>query len=211
MGPEESDWIPSVNDKGDIILTAEAGDNLKSLNDFFGSSENAQEYVPDDVYSGGKIEEGTEITLKDSNYSDAFKHSLDPANAEKYRDPDAWYIFSAAPENYNCFSACLRGSAGLDFDFNEIAGEDHFNNVVKNGSLDGSMEAQYKQVNQSSAQFGKTVIPYTNNHSGVYFGTSKNGTVHTFTKPGKSFKPQITKSTDVPWYLGSPTGYFNFR
>ncbi|MCG8332456.1 MAG: RHS repeat-associated core domain-containing protein [Chitinophagales bacterium] len=204
-----ADWIPSVNDNGDIILTAEEGDNLNSLINFFGSSENAKEYISEGVLNGNaEFKKGDQITLEDSNYSDAFKHAIE--NPSDYYEGSGFFGYFNPPENYNCFSACLKGSAGLDFVSNpEIAGEDLFNEVVINGSPDGSQEAQFEKVNRSEAQFGKTLVPYSGNHAGVYFGTSKDGTNYTFTKPGVSREPKITKASDVPSYLGSPRGFYN--
>ncbi len=100
-------WVPGVDKNGNITLTAEKGDNAKSLTSYFNRKMRSR-------YLGTfpmLIKTGTVVTLKnDNSASKAYKHSTE--NSDLYTDGNSWrdrnfgYLF--IDMNYNCFEFAIN-------------------------------------------------------------------------------------------------------
>jgi len=63
MAPQANDWIPNVDNEGNISYVAEAGDSSKSLSNQFGIKQGDAEKITGTI-GDTKIEEGTAVTGK---------------------------------------------------------------------------------------------------------------------------------------------------
>lgn len=218
----EGRWIPGVDKTGRIFLTAEKGDNLETLYAFFGGKENASNYLPP-AWTGNEQKgyiflPNSRLTLSSSNpFTKAMRDAKDPVNERKYQEPS--FGNRRPPENYNCHTAAMYGSMGVEFHSKTTMTEEERNTML---------QENYTNVPLNAAIFGKTVITFGDFHSVNYFGKSQDGTIYAFSKQGPNIKPIIVPIKDLvqggdenspqlvgngyvgnPTYLGGKTQYSN--
>jgi RHS repeat-associated protein len=180
MAPQ---WVPSMNDKGDLVLTAEQGDNLETLVQFFGSEENASKYLPNYALNSNlNIQEGSTIKLKNNVFSKASKDF-----AKNFINED-----NSSEMSYNCHTSCVLGTQGIDFS----------NRRWEEGNLgergrDLILMEKYEPALPGSQEFGSTIITFDRDHSAIYFGRSQDGTGYVWEKPNFVDGPQISKIKEV--------------
>ncbi|MBX2929416.1 MAG: RHS repeat-associated core domain-containing protein [Saprospiraceae bacterium] len=84
------EWIPGTDDKGNIILTAEKGDNHQTLMTFFGDKANASDFLPKWALNENvSFNEGDVIKLDESNIFSLtfyyyYKYNEEFKNKENY-------------------------------------------------------------------------------------------------------------------------------
>jgi hypothetical protein len=180
-----------INERGDIVLTAEKDDNQETLVQFFGSRGNAEQYLPTYAFNSNlDIQEGSQIKLKDNVYSKATR-----LFEQNFINEDGSEELS-----YNCHTSCVLGTQGIDFSDRrfEEGNLDEFerdNNLLEN----------YKPVSPGEAEFGNTIITFEKDHSAIFFGRSKDGTGYVWEKPNFIDGPQVSKTRDVSERAGKIT------
>jgi len=200
---QDGRWIPGVDDNGRIFVTAEKGDNLKSLYKFFGGKENANKYLSTQWVGKAApkfvISTGTTIKLNTTNvFSQATGDAADPNKKAKYTQQNNE---GDADRNYNCHTAAVCGSKGESFQDKSNMDIDDRNKIIKDG---------YENATSGEAVFGETIVTFGDQHSAVYFGTSQDGTDYVFSKNGTATGPTIEKSVNLTGgnqdaTLGAPT------
>jgi hypothetical protein len=184
-------WIPGVDDNGRIILTAEKGDNIKTLYSFFGGKDNAKKYLPT-VWTGKsaskmEITNGTQVGFNSrNNYSKAMSDVKE--NPKKYEVSDNDEK-NQANENYNCHTAAICGSKGQEFQNGKPMDD--------TGERNPTLKSDYDNVTSQEAKFGETVITFGDAHSAAFFGKSNDGTSYAFSKQGNNAAPVIVPITDL--------------
>ena len=203
-------WIPGVDDNGRIILTAEKGDNIKTLYTFFGGKKNAEKYLPT-VYTGKiapkmEITTGTKIAFNTKNiFSKAIGDAKNPDNKAKYEDPKD----DESGKNYNCHTEALNAARGLEFHNKPNTDIDERNADIKEN---------FENVGASEAVLGETAITFGDVHTATFFGRSQDGTTYVFSKNGVGGGPTINpiyentggvnkKDSSIPSYgaVGDPS------
>ena len=183
-------WIPGVDSKGNIILTAEDGDNAQSLMKFFGTKKNAENYLSTQYTKNTAqiFKVGNVVTLKESNYSKALKDVINQPKKYGSRSENP-----ETPVNYNCHIAGINGALEEDF------GED----VRMEAELDMNIDLRddvvkncFEPSNPETAVFGRSIVTMGHEHTAAFFGRSKDGTVYIFSKDGKTQAPTITPVID---------------
>ena len=177
----EPEWIPSVNMNGQIILTAEAGDNSESLSQFFGGKDNGSRFV-DDIYLSGVISysEGDQVKLNDSNvFSQSMSFYFE--NRESFENSNNTYDCKEA-----CASTTLENPPLLKI-------ESRFKKMTPSRARDwGNTWNSKEEVQNIDLQFGRTfsVWNWTSalnlfaTHAAVFFGKDNFGEEYFFTKNG---------------------------
>jgi len=174
------DWKPLISG-GRIYLQAEKGDNAETLKNFFGGSENAKNYVDEKFIADGKsFGEGMTVPFKGTDVyskavSDAYSH---PENYTETGNP--------SDDNYNCH-ASLFGTIAKEF-YNLPPLSYNIRNIL--------ISSVFKSGNSNNAVFGKSLVTYGQDHTAIFFGKSKDGTVYIFTKNGLQMPPTINKASE---------------
>jgi len=187
-------WIPDA--EGNLI--AEKGDDAQTLANFQGVENSEalnqmteQGFTVDD---NGilNLEVGDKVTL-DNVYTESIQNStsdftLDAAISGTSKT-------GATPEdNYNCWGSAIAGTQG-----NEIkvgVGIDQGN------TFDNDLKSNYTSTTPENAEFGKTVVRFSNDnnevqHGAVFYGKSQDGTTYVYTKNGWQLKPEVMKLSNL--------------
>lgn len=198
-------WIPSINSEtGEIILTAEKGDDLNSLIQFFGGANKATKYVPraligssvnNMVWPNQRIAEGSRITYnKSNNYAEGVSFYFN-----QYMEGEG-SVF----QNVRCHSCALLGSRGqsiVDLPDNTLL------NNISPDKRDELVKEQYSEVSSNNGKWnfetegtvGESILAFKG-HTAVYFGTSKDGTQYFLNKGGGGdYKVQTYEETVEAW------------
>ena len=194
LGSSSTSWIPTIEfDKnkngqltgGHLALQMEKGDTAETL----AKTLNIDQKQADKLFAGMQKSGETSIDVPESiagpinaAITDAIMNSGD-------------YNGLGFDTNYNCFESALSISRGEAPDFNHLVSPTEFSTALKQ---------VYSHLNPSEYKFGETVIRFgadekdflgnsynTSTHAATYLGTSKNGTVYTFSKNGQSVNPKI--------------------
>ncbi|MGZ5486578.1 MAG: RHS repeat domain-containing protein [Nitrososphaeraceae archaeon] len=185
-------WVPGVDDNGNIILTAEKGDNVKSLYAFFGGKDNAEKYLPTAYMNKNaetifKIQTGTKIGFNSENvFSKAMNDVKENPSKYKVSDNDNE---NRANDNYNCHTAAISGTQGKEF-HNDRPMDD-------TGERNPALKEGYENVPSQTAEFGETVVTFGDAHSAVFFGKSNDGTAYAFSKQGNNMAPLVVPITEL--------------
>lgn len=178
MGSKKNDdWIPSVDDDGNIMLTAEKGDNLNTLISFFGDKENASKYVPkwalneNISYSEGDQIQFTEFNVFSETMSYYYK------NINNFRGKDA----------YDCKELCRQLVLNESSITNSFGGEPTPSMLLEFGED----WAKKTKIEPYAHKFGDTFTywsytPPLGDHAAIYFGTDQNKNDYYFSKNGSS-------------------------
>lgn len=194
-------WIPGVDKEGRIFVTAEKGDDLKSLYKFFGGKENAKKYLTTQWFGKAatkfEIKTGSTVRFNSKNpYSQAMKDVKDKPEKYKVANDDE---VNKANENYNCHTAAIKGTHGKAF-HNEKPMDD-------TGERNPILASEYENVKSQDAVFGETVITFGDAHSAVFFGKSNDGRYYAFSKQASNQAPVVVPVTDlVTGNIDSPQG-----
>jgi len=207
LADKDGNWVPGINQDGQVVLTREEGDNYKSLMKFFGGIENAKKYLNKRTVTA-LTKKGDIVINKlpvivlssNNNYSKAVMDAFE--NDEEYMDKQldqdfhsedndiAWGAqkdFIAGSEeysNYNCHTLAIYGSRGCEIDVQFEMGIEERNSEI---------EENYENTGANDAVFGQTIITFGIQHDAVYFGTDSKGNQYVLTKNGWAVEPQIMK------------------
>lgn len=172
-GDSDGDWVPSTDKNGNIILTAEKGDNTESLMDFFGGKENAAQYLEEWTKNNIIYSEGDKIMLKSDN------------------------IFSKTMKFYTENSEAILANGS--YDCKELVVQVIMNRkaILSAKSMNGSDPSYIRsfgknwnkkiEISDTRHMFGKTFTYsdiFVRDHAAVYFGKSRSGTSYYFSKSG---------------------------
>jgi RHS repeat-associated protein len=196
---ENSDWIPSVGINGKIVLTAEEGDNVNSLIDFFGSKGKAETYInSSNLNKYITYSKGDKVSF---NSTTKFSKTM-----KFYQDNIGTFKKS---ESYDCQDLCnvlvLRNQA--------------IEQVESAGSIGTPNERQAwgyswsskEEIKRSDREFGTTFAYWGAifQHAAVSFGTDRQGNEYFFSKNGysKNSPLVIMSSSELSkvyylWYRG---------
>ncbi|MEM9678742.1 MAG: RHS repeat-associated core domain-containing protein [Bacteroidota bacterium] len=185
-------WVPDENGN----LVAEEGDNASTLAVFLNTTEAAAQKMIDDQgllidYTnspGTSLMEYQVLTL-DNAYTRAIANSSGDLTLDKFLTGTS--VTGKVPEDdYNCWGSACAGSRGYEINVT----------TARMGSpytFDATLTSHYSNTDPSGLKFGETIIRFSNGsvatHAAVYYGTSKDGTIYTFTKNGWDVKPEIMK------------------
>ncbi|WP_370457715.1 RHS repeat domain-containing protein, partial [Dysgonomonas sp. ZJ709] len=206
-------WIPEVeytiNSEGEktnghLVVRQEKDDNAESLSKFL----NVDIKQATKLYKSMNKDKGV-IKLTDdisgvSSINNAIKHVID--NSNKY---DAFFT-SLANTNYNCWESAISTSKDIEPDYTNVMSMDDFrNNILKD----------YSDVtdNPDKYSFGHTVIRFAKSfwlspssettHGAIYLGTSRDGTIYTWSKNGQYKSPKIFTLSEIIKKYGKVEGY----
>ncbi len=174
-------WVPSVKNGG-IVLTPEKGDNAKTLSSFLGISQKQANVLFNSRCENGTVELSQDVPGIKQIENAIVDYKLNPSDYGGYFD-----------NNYDCHESSLALCNDQMIDYNNII--EGYELAQELRSDDGM---KYTDVtdNPSQYQFGETLIRFGNSagnttHSATYLGTSKNGTIYTWSKNGNSDKPGV--------------------
>jgi RHS repeat-associated protein len=203
-------WIPDKEGN----LTAETGDDFKSLAMFLGVSESVStEMLQSQGYdvTNGPLEEGSFLKL-DNVYTKSIQSSSMPTT-------DALLSGLVVPSenDYNCWGAAIAGTSGIEIKTGV--------GIDSSTEFDAKLTVHYENVQPSEAQFGKTVLRFAdkNNvsqHGAVYYGTDHSGNVYVYTKNGWHAKPEVMSLSSllnkIPSYgnvqgIRNNSGYYTVK
>lgn len=207
------EWIPEViNDK--ISLIQEQGDNAETLAQFLGVSQSKA----NGLYS--TMNEGVVTLTDDIKGVEAINQSINTANSKK---GTLFGMETPGTHDYNCFTSCLSISQEIPF-----ARED---NHTSSTEFEQTLRTSYTDVTDSHSEykFGSTVLKFEENrysifsgsssntvHGALYLGTSKDGTIHTWSKNGMVKAPAVKtveslKGSYDSWLFGGNTSFYNLK
>ena len=189
MGP----WEPEIKDNK-IVAKAEAGDDAKSLAKFL----NVDQKTADKLYAS-KDKSGTVKLTNDvpgvETINAAIQHVADHKNDGFYKNDNHLFGLDA---NYCCFDSSFALLSGGEIDYNSpfsMMGGFELTSYLKRPD-------QYMDVTNDPSQykFGETLIRYGDKngntvHAATYLGTSKDGTIYTWSKEGNINPPTIKTTT----------------
>ena len=192
-----ADWIPQVKNNS-LILVKEKGDNAQTLAKFLGVSQK----VADGLYNN-RCENGS-VDLSNTTANIPGLKQITDAIADYKLHPDNYGPYE---RNYDCHESTIS-----------IATDNYINkdNVVEGYELKNEIESgAYTDVTNDKSQyrFGHTIIRLGNEsgrtmHSATYLGTSKDGTIYTWSKNGSGYKPQVyTLKLLEKYYNAKPQGF----
>jgi RHS repeat-associated protein len=175
--PEGTDWKPVIKNNR-LMVQQEEGDDAKSLASFLDvSQETANELF--NSMDNGTVDPGKYHSTWAIN--GALRHAKN--NSDDYG--------GSFDSNYNCHECSISLAHGKKIDYNKV----HKSNQLSN---ELNQDYMYTDVtgNPEKYIFSKTLIRFGNSagrttHSATYLGTSKDGTVYTWSKNGASEKPSI--------------------
>lgn len=192
----EAMWIPGIDRFGNLTLTAEQGDNLQTLKDFFKNDKVAlKQFVKDkDLKKDRKFKEGETITLKEDN---VLSQSLRSAQG----DPDF-----EKNNNYDCkefvIETMINNRPKLDKGANYAGG------TPLEQQKFGDIFSRKEKIDESSQIPGRTFtywpagVRLIGDHAAVHFGYDKNGTEYFVTKNGVTDRPTVQSKNQLPyWFL----------
>ena len=178
-GPE---WKPIVKDYG-IVLLREEGDDAKSLADFLDVEQAVADALWQNRCPDGSVEMDNTVPGIRNISGAIVDFKLHPTN---YTGGDWWWN-----HNYDCHesSMALLTKTWIDKTDAIVQGYDLANFLRGGGYVDVTKKPE-------EFRFGITLIRFGNSagntvHSATYLGTSKNGTVYTWSKEGNVAKPGI--------------------
>ncbi len=208
-------WKPEVDEKGNIMATAEPGDDIASFKKFMGPA-----YLDDEISTMYNQLSDGKINLTQS-YGGVFQLMSDAINDAR-RDPEF-----EDRDNHNCWGASLALLKGKQLYGN---GKGIYpwsdDGVGLNSSVifDLCLKNAYTSVSQSQSSVGKTILRFgfpgigNTSHGSIFMGVDKNGNEYTFTKNGWTPRPIICKVSQISWkYLSiqginnNDSGYYNPR
>jgi len=187
-------WIPDA--EGNLI--AEKGDDAQTLANFQGveNSEalnqmNEQGFTVDDK-GILNLEVGDKVTL-DNVYTESMQNStsdltLDAAISGTSKT-------GATPEdNYNCWGSAIAGTQGKEIKVGV--------GIDQGNTFDKDLKSDYTSITSENAEFGKTVVRFSNDnnevqHGAVFYGKSQDGTTYVYTKNGWQLKPEVMKLSNL--------------
>ena len=173
-----ADWIPEIKNNR-LVVTKEAGDDANSLAKFLAVSQETANKLYNNMGNSNSVDVGEFHGAWIIN--GALKHAKN--NSDDY----GGYFDS----NYDCHESSLALVNGRKIDYD---------NIVEGRELSQELywSGGYEDVtgNTSSYIFSRTLIRFGNSagnteHSATYLGTSRDGTVYTWSKNGNSDKPGI--------------------
>ena len=207
-------WEPDKNGN----LVAEAGDDIMSLQDYFGGTKTFEE-VSDIFYNSGNWDATglTDITGHTLTLDNVFTQSISVANANPSFE---------LSKNYNCWGSTWSGikrlpMKGIDFPMEfDTKLQQNFTNVSQQNMVWGETAVRFAESNPyADAMY----TPYVQagllsrnpqaaggtSHGAVFYGKNKAGEIYVYTKNGWYARPYVTKLSNlihtVPSY-GQPTG-----
>jgi RHS repeat-associated protein len=187
-------WVPGVDDNGRITLTAEKGDNLKSMYSFFGDKggENAKNYLPT-TYFGEKFVAAVGI---ETEWKVGKKVAFNTTNA--FSKGTKWYAKEYEQgngdnlSNTTCHGSALLGSRGQSL--TDLGGEGNYLNNILPSVRDDVLSEQYDETSRGdngsfnfkeNGVLGQTLITVGEGHSATYFGTDNDGNDYFLSKHSK--------------------------
>jgi RHS repeat-associated protein len=215
-------WVPEIKDNK-IVAVAEKGDNAKTLSKFLGVDQKTADKLYSSKDKTGTVELTNEVPGVEI-INNALQDVADHKGDGKYED-SGWIPNGFEETNYCCYNSAFSLLNGQEIPVNgplmnapSYNGEEGLSDKLKNPN-------EYKDVggNPSEYKFGQTLIRYGDSngqtvHAATYLGTSKNGTIYSFSKEGNILPPSIqtTSQSQNKWGgtiqgLGSGTvgGFYN--
>lgn len=201
-------WKPDANGN----LHAEKGDNTASLAKYLGISTDSAAKLQE--YKNGKTT-GKEMG-KDHQYKEGDVVVLNNNMSQDVQQ----YNKTGTVEMESCHEAVYPAVTGAEI--NDKGTTKTTNTPLTNsGLMDGltfkEIKAEFTQIsNPKDAVFGKTAAVFgagtDNEHSAVYYGTSKDGTRYYYSKNGQQGAPSIRteKSLMESYGGGKEIQYFNY-
>ena len=175
------EWIPKIKDYG-IELVKEEGDNAQTLAEFL----DVKQEVADKLYSSacenGNIElnNTTEYIPGINNIVGAIVHYI--------LYPDSYG--GMFDRNYDCHESSLSMLTRNWINKNNVVEGYELSNELKSGNyVDVTNDPKKYKFGQTLIRFGDDAG--NTQHSATYLGTSKDGTIYTWSKNGNSVKPGI--------------------
>jgi hypothetical protein len=198
-----SEWIPEVDEDGNITLQAEANDNLQTLQTFLKGSD--YEKYASQIWNHKSFEGGLHVTLPSDNYSRAFAFAVN--NPTEFSDRQQ----SDDPENYNCYHFAINGVWEKEIYSASSYGDFYMD-------IDDAQQVLndfFTPVSSNKAIFGETIIGanYSKGfqHFMVYAGKDSNGNIYVMQKAGMSDPPNIIKMKEVGTGRYNDQKFFNAK
>ncbi|MFT7086295.1 MAG: RHS repeat-associated protein [Vicingaceae bacterium] len=187
-----ADWVPVVKD-GSIELKKEKGDNAETLKTFLNVSKEKADELYNSRCDNGNVQLDWEVRGVKTIENTIIHYTNNPS---EYTASFDW--------NYNCYEMALALLERRSLKVHTWGTETSFKNKIHN-----------KRTNVSKTpekwKFCQTIIRFTdgNNttHAATYLGTSKNGTVYTWTKNGPIVKPKIMTVKQLKKIYGEVDGF----
>jgi len=200
----DNDWVPGTDAEGNLTLTAEKGDNVKSLKRFFRTPDNAKKYLNEDIMKMQDADEfniGEKITLKDNPYSRTIK-----AANKDYKFGTKGY------STYDCKEFCARTVLDKESILDD---KSKFDNAIMDSETLAEWSKLWNRKNEISDSEQKPLETFTqwgfiSVHAAVYFGKDNSGNEYWVTKNGQSTaKPTVmsTEKLSEIYWLNLRTNY----
>jgi len=224
-----SAWKPDAD--GNII--AEKGDNLETLAQFLGVSQ--EEALEEYVAGTGDLNAARTGTISPSVGQKVLLDNPFTRNLSNHGNLPSGHFRL----DYNCWGSACAGSKGEEINASK--------GMPSPVTFDNTLSQDYESVDYSQAKFGETILRFTTNtpysesqfnnmasngylsrnpeaiggalHGAVYYGSSSNGTVYVYTKNGWNQAPKIMPVIDLIFSIPSygvvrgmsddKTGYYN--
>lgn len=211
-GPQ---WIPAIeesddsdgNTEGRLVLKKEEGDNAKSLADFLDIGEDQAAEI-----LASLSDDGTVILPENIEGVEAINKAINKAISLRGEGP--FGTTTPGTHDYNCWASCIAISQGRAplFDNNHM-GRFKFQELIL---------ANYTDVADSPSlyRFGHTIIRFGEDHWSIrhgswnetthgatYLGTSRDGTIYTWSKNGRIRAPGVFTLDALRNKYGKVEGY----
>ena len=178
------EWIPGLDDNNNVILTAEDGDNINTLQDFMGDA------YRDDIECIYATMSNGVINLTES-YGGVFQEMTDAINQMPTNDINCWGT-----------SISILSDGAIDPHY-------RYNGKKIANAMDADIILNLNGVSVplNDANVGNTLVRFSNSgkdgkypgettHFATYMGTDSNGQQYVFTKNGWKYNWDIQKIND---------------
>jgi RHS repeat-associated protein len=188
-------WKPGTDKSGNLILTAEKGDDYNSLKKFFKTDEAFNRFVPRSA-ADKNFKEGDILYLKDNIFSQSIRAAREHPEIFKSDKGDKSF-----ETNYDCKTFCVyTGIMDIPVDENtkSISDPRRFGEYWKSkDKISSSERVPGETISYWSWATG--LLPY--DHSAIHFGYDNSGTEYFITKNGELYEPKVSSYDDLPYNL----------
>jgi RHS repeat-associated protein len=229
-------WVPGADKDGNIILTAEKGDDRITLLQYFKNNDLTDAQINKlgnnitDYLGGEEVGDIEGMTMNlTSDLGGVYKEMTTAINESTSRNDATTDELLAGQtagknihRNYNCWGTCVALNEGQKLEGN---GPGTGVGIPLPSTFDAKLASDYTPTNENGAVVGKTVMRWadgsnTATHGAVYIGTDNLGNKYVFSKNGWYVQPGIFKTSyidaipdygNVSGVNSGETGYYNHK